>query len=235
MQNLENTGYFQSETWAWCAWKISCEGIAVLKDKIKATVAFSLYISVFSEQNIFQTHYVILHPYWPCLLQIQISWELARITDITPNKRHNLFFLVRYAPYYECFRYKLCIYWDPYFVAVWLRFGSWYGQRYFSSPPHSDHLQGLPSILSCGYQGLFPLKQRWHSIYYLPPSSAKVKNARSYTSTIWYVFVVWCLIKHRNNFPFTFTILPSLPPSLLWGKKVNYKCLETNCSGNVWT
>jgi hypothetical protein len=37
-----------------------------------------------------------------------------------------------------------------------------------------------------------------------PPSSAEVKNARSYTSTPQYVFVAWCLVKHRDNFTFTF-------------------------------
>lgn len=82
MQNLENTGYFQCETWAWCAWHTFCEGIAVLKDEIKATVVFSLYTPICSEQNMFQMHYIILHPYWPCLLQIQFSWEL------TKNYRH---------------------------------------------------------------------------------------------------------------------------------------------------
>jgi hypothetical protein len=35
-----------------------------------------------------------------------------------------------------------------------------------------------------------------------PPSSAEVKNAWSYTSTPQYVFMAWCLVKHRNNFTF---------------------------------
>jgi hypothetical protein len=37
-----------------------------------------------------------------------------------------------------------------------------------------------------------------------PPSSAEVKNARSYTSTPQYVFMAWCLVKQRDNFTFTF-------------------------------
>jgi len=53
-----------------------------------------------------------------------------------------------------------------------------------------------------------------------PPSSAEVKNAWIYTSTThtssWrgaqsrtgYVFMTWYLVKHRDNFTFTFT-LPS--------------------------
>jgi hypothetical protein len=35
---------------------------------------------------------------------------------------------------------------------------------------------------------------------HLPPSSVKIKNARNYTSTVPYVFIAWCLSKHRNNF-----------------------------------
>jgi hypothetical protein len=33
-----------------------------------------------------------------------------------------------------------------------------------------------------------------------PPSSAEVKNAWSCTSTPQYVFMVWCLVEHRDNF-----------------------------------
>jgi hypothetical protein len=33
--------------------------------------------------------------------------------------------------------------------------------------------------------------------------AAKVKNAWSYTSTPQYVFMAWCLVKHRDNFTFT--------------------------------
>jgi hypothetical protein len=39
-----------------------------------------------------------------------------------------------------------------------------------------------------------------------PPSSAEVKNAWSYTSTPQYVFMAWCLVKHRDNFTFTFLV-----------------------------
>jgi hypothetical protein len=33
-----------------------------------------------------------------------------------------------------------------------------------------------------------------------PPCSAEVKNAWSHTSTPQYVFMAWCLVKHRDNF-----------------------------------
>jgi hypothetical protein len=35
-----------------------------------------------------------------------------------------------------------------------------------------------------------------------PPSSVEVNNAWSYTSTPPYVFMTWCLVKHKNNFMF---------------------------------
>jgi hypothetical protein len=37
-----------------------------------------------------------------------------------------------------------------------------------------------------------------------PPSSAEIKNAWSYTSIPQYVFMAWCLVKHRDNFTFNF-------------------------------
>jgi len=37
------------------------------------------------------------------------------------------------------------------------------------------------------------------------PSSAEVKNARSYTSTIPYISMVWCLVKYRDNFTSSIT------------------------------
>jgi len=42
-----------------------------------------------------------------------------------------------------------------------------------------------------------------------PPSSAEV-NMWSYTSTLPYTFVAWCLVKHRDSF--TFTLGPTQLP-----------------------
>jgi hypothetical protein len=39
-----------------------------------------------------------------------------------------------------------------------------------------------------------------------PLSSAEVKNEWSYTSTPQYVFMEWCLVKHRDNFTFFFLL-----------------------------
>jgi hypothetical protein len=43
-----------------------------------------------------------------------------------------------------------------------------------------------------------------------PPSSSDVKNAWSYTSTPQYCFMAWCLVKHRDNFTFTFNFISYL-------------------------
>ena len=48
----------------------------------------------------------------------------------------------------------------------------------------------------------FPLGSGcWVMNYHIPLSSAEVKNAWRYTSTL-YIFMVWCLIKVGPNFPF---------------------------------
>jgi hypothetical protein len=39
---------------------------------------------------------------------------------------------------------------------------------------------------------------------YSPASSTEVKNAWHYTSTPQCVFITWCLVKHKDNFTFTF-------------------------------
>jgi hypothetical protein len=44
------------------------------------------------------------------------------------------------------------------------------------------------------------VKQPMRAADQSPPSSAKVRNAWSYTPTPQYVFVAWCLVKHRDNF-----------------------------------
>jgi hypothetical protein len=51
---------------------------------------------------------------------------------------------------------------------------------------------GPPSLLSSGYQGLFPrgVKQPGREANHSPPTSDKVKKTCIYTSTPAYVFVV---------------------------------------------
>jgi hypothetical protein len=74
-----------------------------------------------------------------------------------------------------------------------------------SKPP----IQWVPGALSLGVKR--PGREPDHS----SPSSAEVKNAWSYTSTPQYVFMAWCLVKHRGNFTFTLTFTVCLINSSL--------------------
>jgi hypothetical protein len=67
--------------------------------------------------------------------------------------------------------------------------------------PTQPPIQWVPGALSLGVKR--PGREADHS----PPSSAEVKNAWSYTSTPKYVFMAWCLVKHRDNFTFTFYLV----------------------------
>jgi hypothetical protein len=62
--------------------------------------------------------------------------------------------------------------------------------------PSQPPIQWIPGAFSLGIKWLG--REPDHS----PPSNAEVKNAWSYTSTPQYVFMAWCLVKHRDNFTF---------------------------------
>jgi hypothetical protein len=57
--------------------------------------------------------------------------------------------------------------------------------------PTQPPIQWVPWILSSG------VKRPVHESDHSSPSSAEVKNAWSYTSTPTFIFVAWCLVKHR--------------------------------------
>jgi hypothetical protein len=93
---------------------------------------------------------------------------------------------------------------EPIFYTIWLR----------------RALQNIKAIFYNSYQlHIFKLNydlRPGREADISPPSSTKVKNAWSYTSTLPYVFVVWCLIKvyvfmmwhlvkHGNNLTFNYT------------------------------
>jgi hypothetical protein len=62
--------------------------------------------------------------------------------------------------------------------------------------PTQPPIRWLPRSLSLGVKR--PGREADNS----PPSSAEIKTAWSYTSTPQYVFMAWCLVKHRDNFTF---------------------------------
>jgi hypothetical protein len=71
---------------------------------------------------------------------------------------------------------------------------------------------------------LFPgVKRPGRKADHSPPSSAEVEKAWSYTFTLpQYVFMEWCLVKHRENFILISYIsflekvplFPAIPPAL---------------------
>jgi hypothetical protein len=63
--------------------------------------------------------------------------------------------------------------------------------------PTKPPIQWVTGALSLGVKWLG--READHSF----PSSAEVDNAWSYTSTPQYVFMAWCLVKHRDNFTLT--------------------------------
>jgi hypothetical protein len=70
--------------------------------------------------------------------------------------------------------------------------------------PIQPPVQWVPGALSLG------VKRPGREPDHLPPSSAEVKNAWSYTSAPQYAFTGWCLVKHRDNFSFILFWLESL-------------------------
>jgi hypothetical protein len=74
-------------------------------------------------------------------------------------------------------------------------------------------------LLSSGYRGQFPeVKRPGREAGNLPAYSTKVNIVLKYISTFPYVFIEYCLIKHRDNFTFT-CYKCSEGPTYLCGKK----------------
>jgi hypothetical protein len=80
-------------------------------------------------------------------------------------------------------------------------FDSWRAEKwcFLSSSPRPDRLLGLihsPIKLVPGVKR--PERESGH----IPPSVAEVEDTWGHTSTHPYVFLAWCLVKHRDNFTF---------------------------------
>jgi len=75
---------------------------------------------------------------------------------------------------------------------------------FFYSPPRPDRHRGPPILPPSAYRELFPpaVKLWRHEADLSPPSSAKVKNPCSYTSTPPYAFMAWYLVKLSGNFTY---------------------------------
>jgi len=80
------------------------------------------------------------------------------------------------------------------------------GWDFFSSPPPPYRFWGPPRPPIKWVTGaLSPaVRQPGRGADHSPPSSAEVKNLRSFISTLPHILMEWCLVKHRANFTFTF-------------------------------
>jgi hypothetical protein len=88
-----------------------------------------------------------------------------------------------------------------------LGFNSRRGQGNFLFTTASRTALGPTQPLNQWVKGALSLGVKWpgHEADHSPPSSAEIKNAWRYTSTLQYVSMAWGLVKHRDNFTFTLT------------------------------
>jgi hypothetical protein len=98
------------------------------------------------------------------------------------------------------------------------------------------HCSGAhPASYPMGTGVSFPgVKRPEHEANHSPTAGVEVKNAWSYTSTPQYVFMSWCLVKHRDNFTFTLPhilLLPTLPHHILAGRQ---RCIWFPLFHNHW-
>jgi hypothetical protein len=99
------------------------------------------------------------------------------------------------------------------------------------SGTHPASIQWVPGALYLG------VKRLGREADHLLASCTEVKNALSYTSTPQYVFMAWCLVKHRDNFPlllpFSSSLYISVPLSLIaWWLRV--LLLHVTCPQCLW-
>jgi hypothetical protein len=87
-----------------------------------------------------------------------------------------------------------------------LGFDSRWEWEFFSLPPRPERLWGPPSLLSNGYQGLCPWGQSGRGVkltthLHLVP---RLRMRGAVPPLFLYVFMVCCLVKHRDKFTFNF-------------------------------
>jgi hypothetical protein len=111
-----------------------------------------------------------------------------------------------------CIRYILRCFHNIHFQTITigiLGLDSWRGLGIFlfttvfwtALGPTQPPIQWVPGTLFLG------VKRPGRAADHSPPSTAEIKNAWSYTSSPPYVFMAWCLVKHRDSFTLLFTVV----------------------------
>jgi hypothetical protein len=86
-----------------------------------------------------------------------------------------------------------------------LGFSSWHKQEFFLLHSVQTSHEAHPALYTVGTGASFPMwgNQLGHGSDHSPPSSAKVENGGAIPSLPPHIYMVWCLIKHRDNFTYT--------------------------------
>jgi hypothetical protein len=90
----------------------------------------------------------------------------------------------------------------------------------FSTAPRPDLGSTQPPT-----QWVPGVKRPGHEADHSPTPSTEVKNAWCYTSTHQYIFMEWCVVKHRDNFTLsllTIHHLVLLPPEEFWRSRAMF-------------
>jgi hypothetical protein len=92
--------------------------------------------------------------------------------------------------------------------------------------PIKPPIQWVPGAVSLG------VKRRGREADHSPPSSAEVKNAWSLPPLPQYAFMAWCLVKHRDNFTFTFYLYEYVSKLITYAS--SHKCWSPHHSMFLW-
>ena len=71
---------------------------------------------------------------------------------------------------------------------------------FICSQQHSDWFWSPPSLLLSEHRASPRVKHPGYEAKYSPVSSAKVNNPQNYSSTLLYIFMLWCFTEHCNNY-----------------------------------
>jgi hypothetical protein len=126
--------------------------------------------------------------------------------------KHNHFQIIDMIQSVAC-HLLYCIKYE-YFMISWVVTAQWYSAGLRAGWSAGDGNFSLHHRVQTGsgahpasysVPGALSLWVKWpgREVDHSPPSNAEVKKVWSYTSTPQYVFMAWCLVKHREDFTFT--------------------------------